>query len=147
MNGMKKIAGILLLLIVGVGLKASGQNAHDTITDSWSLVYNGKEIPAFTISNISTYLIDSLSDNDVIVVDYYTQEPCDKCQCRLQFRDENGKMLATVQKNGFGSGDPFKLPGKQFRQLMHDHKIFLFFSANPDGWGKWLFLGLVKTTK
>ena len=143
---MKKNYLILLFVLLVSGVYATNDR-HDTITDNWSLTYNGKEILAYTINGVHTYLIDSIADNAIIVIDYYTQTPCPKCQSRLEFRDENGKILAAVQKNGFGSGDPFKLPGMQFRQLMHNHKLFLYFSANPDGWGTWVLLGVVQTTK
>ena len=143
---MKKNYLILLFVLLVSGVYATNDR-HDTITDNWSLTYNGKEILAYTINGVRTYLIDSIADNGQITIDYYTEKPCDKCQSRLQFRDENDKILATVQKDGFGSGEPFRLPGKQFRQLMHNHKLYLFFSANPDGWGTWVMLGIVKTMK
>lgn len=135
-------------MFFAAGVYAAGiKNCPDSITDSWVVTYNGKEILSYKLNGIPTYLIDSIADDGIITVDYYTDIPCAKCQKRLQFRDENGQVLATVQKDGFGTGDPFRLPGKQFRELMHDHEINLFFSANPEGWGTWVFLGMVKTTK
>jgi hypothetical protein len=145
---MKKLLYTLLFIAFAAAAEAGmHKTIKDSITDSWSFTINGKEIPAFTIDGISTYLVDSIADSDKIIIDYYTQQPCTKCQCRLQLKDENGKMLAMIQKNGFGEGEPFRLPGRQFRQLMHNHKMFLYFSANPDGWGTWVFLGMVKTGK
>ena len=145
---MKKIPGLLFFILVFTGLHAANfQAPPDSITDSWSVVYNGKEILAYKINDLPTYLIDSIADDAVITIDYYTEQPCPKCQSRLEFKDENGTKLAAVQKEGFGDGPPFKLPGKQFRQLMRNHKLYLFFSANPDGWGRWIMLGVVKTTK
>ncbi|MGP8217066.1 MAG: hypothetical protein ACLQQ4_15970 [Bacteroidia bacterium] len=145
---MKRIC-FLIFFIFSFAATYAGNiiSKPDSVTDSWSLTYNGKEILAYTINGISTYLIDSINDNSFITIDYYTEVPCEKCQSRLQLKDEDGKVLATIQKNGFGTGDPFKLPGRQFRELMHNHKMFLFFSANPDGWGTWVFLGMVKTNK
>lgn len=146
--GMRKfLYGIVFMMMAASVYAGNVQNAADSITDSWSVTYNGKEILAYTLNGVSTYLFDSIADNGVITIDYYTEEPCAKCQKRLQLRDENGNVLTTIQKDGFGAGDPFRLPGKQFRELMHDKKVYLFFSANPDGWGTWVFLGLVKTTK
>ncbi len=145
---MKKILGLLFFVLVFTCLHASTiQAPPDSITDSWSVIYNGKEILAYKINDLPTYLIDSIADSAVITIDYYTEHPCPKCQSRLEFKDENGTKLAAVQKEGFGDGEPFRLPGKQFRQLMRNHKLYLFFSANPDGWGRWIMLGVVKTAK
>jgi hypothetical protein len=144
---MKKIIYIVLFITSCMSLHASNLAVKGDTTDNWSVIYNGKEILGFKIYGNIMYMIDSIADNGQITIDYYTEKPCDKCQSRLQFRDENGKILATVQKDGFGSGEPFRLPGKQFRQLMHNHKLYLFFSANPDGWGTWIMLGIVKTMK
>lgn len=145
---MKKIFCILSCLFFATVVYAGNvQTPADTITDSWSVTYDGKEILSFKIDGIPTYLFDSISDNGTITIDYYTDTPCAKCQKRLQFRDGDGHVLATIQNDGFGTGDPFRLPGKQFKELMHDHKLYLFFSANPDGWGTWVFLGMVKTMK
>lgn len=144
---MKKIIYIVLFISSCINLHASNLTAKGDTTDNWSVIYNGKEILGFKIDGNIMYLIDSIADNSQITIDYYTEKPCDKCQSRLQFRDENGKILATVQKDGFGAGEPFRLPGKQFKQLMHNHKLYLFFSANPDGWGTWVMLGIVKTMK
>ncbi len=144
---MKKIIYIVLFITSCMSLHASNLAVKGDTTDNWSVIYNGKEILGFKIDGNIMYMIDSIADNGQITIDYYTEKPCDKCQSRIQFRDENGKILATVQKDGFGSGEPFRLPGKQFRQLMHNHKLYLFFSANPDGWGTWIMLGIVKTMK
>jgi len=144
---MKKIIYIILFITSCISLHAGNLSVKGDTTDNWSVIYNGKEILGFKIDGNIMYMIDSIADNGQITIDYYTEKPCDKCQSRLQFRDENGKILATVQKDGFGSGEPFRLPGKQFRQLMHNHKLYLFFSANPDGWGTWVMLGIVKTMK
>jgi hypothetical protein len=144
---MKKIIYIILFITSCISLHAGNLTVKGDTTDNWSVIYNGKEILGFKIDGNIMYMIDSIADNGQITIDYYTEKPCDKCQSRLQFRDENGKILATVQKDGFGAGEPFRLPGKQFRQLMHNHKLYLFFSANPDGWGTWVMLGVVKTMK
>ncbi len=143
---MKKAYLLILLVMLFAGAKA-GVVKHDSITDSWSVTYNGKEILAFKINSVQTYLIDTIADSSWITVDYYTEQPCEKCQSRLQFRDEDGKAMATLEKKGFGSGNPFRFPGKTFRQMMRNHKMFLYFSANPDGWGTWVFLGIVQTNK
>jgi hypothetical protein len=144
---MKRSFYIICLILICTGVHAGNLVAKGDTTDSWSVVYNGKEILGFKIDGNTTYIIDSIADNGLITVDYYTEHPCPKCQSRLQFRDENGIILATVQKEGFGEGEPFRLPGKQFRQIMRSHKLSLFFSANPEGWGTWVLLGVVKTTK
>jgi hypothetical protein len=144
---MKKSFLFLFFIALFVGAQAAGFSAPpDSITDNWSVAYNGKEILAYKINDVPTYLIDSIADDAVITIDYYTDKPCPKCQSRLEFKDENGTKLAAVQKDGFGDGAPFRLPGRQFRQLIHNHKLYIFFSANPDGWGTWILLGVVKTT-
>jgi hypothetical protein len=114
---------------------------------SWQVTYNGKEILGVVINGVRTYLIDSIADNSTITIDYYTDYPCEKCQALLQFRNEDSKALASVSKMGVGDGPTFKLPGMQFRQLMHDHKLFLFYRNQIDGWGPWMFVGLVKTMR
>lgn len=145
---MKKHLLVLLsLFLFGSAFAGNTKPTRDSITDNWSIIYNGKEVLGYTINGVKTYMIDSIADNGVIIIDYYTDQPCDKCQSRLQFRDENGKVKATVEKEGFGSGNPFRLPGMQFRQLMHNHKLWLYFSANPNGWGTWILLGVVVTNK
>ncbi len=143
---MKKNYLILLFVLLVTGAYANN-GRRDTVTDSWSVSYNGKEILAYKINSVTTYLIDSIADNSTILIDYYTAEPCAPCLSRLQFRDDNGKVMATVEKKGFGVGEPFRLPGRQFRQLMKNHKLFLYFSANPDGWGTWILLGVVQTAR
>lgn len=145
---MRKALYAVIFIITGTVAHAGNITAKtDSTGDSWSLTYNCKEILAYKVNGNNNYLIDSIADNASITIDYYTDKPCPKCQSRLQFRDENGKILATVQKEGFGEGEPFRLPGKQFRQLMRNHKMYLFFSANPDGWGGWIMLGIVKTNR
>jgi hypothetical protein len=143
---MKRLLYILFFVLLAASAQASNVTClPDSISDTWSVIYNGKEILPININGTKNYMIDSIADDAKIVVDYYPSQECAKCQSRLQFRDDNGKMLATIEKEGFGDGDPFKIPGKQFRQLIHNHKIYLFFSANPNGWGRWLLLGVVKT--
>lgn len=145
---MKKGYLLLFFVLLFTGAYADGvKNISDTVTDSWSFSYNGKEVLAYNVNGVKTYILDSIADNAVIVIDYYTETPCEKCSSRLQFRDESGTAKATVEKQGFGNGPPFRLPGMQFRQLMHNHKLFLYFSANPDGWGTWVLLGVVVTNK
>jgi len=113
---MKRSFYIIYLVLICTGVHAGNLAAKGDTTDSWSVVYNGKEILGFKIDGNTTYIIDSIADNGLI-------------------------------KEGFGEGEPFRLPGKQFRQLMRNHKLSLFFSANPEGWGTWVLLGVVKTMK
>jgi hypothetical protein len=145
---MKKFFYCGILLFISIQLYATGPGKLRTDTvNGWQVTYNGKEILGFVMNGIKTLLMDSIADNGVITIDYYTDYPCANCAAELQFRDENGKMLATVQKLGVGDGPPFKLPGMQFRQLMHDHKLFLYYRNRVDGWSEWMFIGMVKTIK
>ena len=137
---------IFLFACLQVGASTGSKSKMDTV-NGWQVTYNGNEVLSFAINGMKTYLVDSIADNGVITVDFYTDYPCGNCAAELQFRDENGKILATVQKLGVGDGPPFKLPGMQFRQLMHDHKISLFYRNRIDGWSIWMFVGQVKTMK
>ena len=138
--------GILLLTCLQVGATVHHDIKKDTI-NGWQVSYNGKEILGFAINGMRTFLIDSIADNGVITVDYYTDYPCEKCAAELQFRNEDGKGIATVQKLGVGGGAPFKLPGMQFRQIMKNHEILLFYRNQIDGWSEWMFVGKVKSMK
>lgn len=143
----KRILYCLLLILACSGVKASVIAPGVDTNATWSVIYNGREVLAIKMAGINTYLIDSIGDNDKILVDYYPNDNCEKCHSRLQFRDENGKVLATMEKEGYGAGAPFAIPGKQFRELIHNHKISLFYSAKPDEWTRWRLLGVIKTAR
>jgi hypothetical protein len=145
---MKKFiyCGLLFFTCLQVSATVHSHVKKDT-TNEWQVTYNGKEILGFVINGMKTFLIDSIADNGVITVDYYTDYPCDKCAAELQFRNEEGKGIATVQKLGVGGGQPFKLPGMQFRQIMQNQEILLFYRNQSDGWSGWMFVGKVKSMK
>jgi hypothetical protein len=138
--------GMLFFACLQVSATMYNGEKKDTINE-WQITYNGKEILGIVINGMKTFLVDSIADNGVITVDYYTDSPCEKCAAELQFRNEDGKGIATVQKLGVGGGAPFKLPGMQFRQIMKNHEILLFYRSQIDGWSDWMFVGKVKSMK
>jgi len=91
-----------------------------------------------------SYIFPAMNDTDQVKIFYYTESPCAKCQCKLEFRDESAKPWKTMQRKGYGDNTPFVLTGAELAPQLAKGRLYMYFSGKWDGWFPWIFMGALR---
>jgi hypothetical protein len=137
---MKKVGFIIVLL----GLSSLRALAQADTIGFWKIQYDSKEISPVTVNSEQTYFISAISDTSKLDIFYYTESPCKKCECKLEFRDENGNTIKTMDRKGYGDNRPFQLQGKELSAQLSKGRVYVYFSGKYDGWLPWVFMGALR---
>jgi len=116
----------------------------DTI-DYWILRLDGKELRPSGKFKERLYVLENVSINNKFEIRYYTDRPCPSCSCKMEFRDEKGAVVLTMNRIGNTS---FQLSNEEFQKLLSvNGRIYIFFSGREsETWGNWRLLGVVTKT-
>ena len=139
---MKKLSVAACIMVFA--LMAISAIAQDDTVGFWKVQHNDKEIASVPLNGEQTYFVTGLADSDLIQVFYYTESPCKKCMCKLELRDENGVVIRTMERKGYGDNVPFTITGKNLNEMFTKGRVYMYFSGKYDGWMPWILLGSLR---
>ncbi|MBN8573433.1 MAG: hypothetical protein J0M05_05940 [Candidatus Kapabacteria bacterium] len=148
---MKRVfhIGLLLLIMFEAKTYHNERLLPDTV-DFWEIILNGRELlPTRThnekthVFGNATYILDSISDKDLLYILYFTDTPCSDCPSKIELRNKNGNVIKTMEKAFDNS--PFQLTGVEIKNLLSDSdEVYIYFTGKHKHWRPWRLLGIVK---
>jgi len=139
---MKKLSTILCIAVFTIA--ALSTRAQEDTIGFWKIQYNDKEIAPVTLNGEQTYYLTLLTDTDKVNVFYYTESPCKECLCKLELRNEDGAVIKTMQRKGYGDNKPFYLQGKELEDMFAKGRVYMYFTGKYDGWMPWILMGSLR---
>ena len=141
---MRRITIILFLLLSSISIYVKAQD--DTV-GFWQVQRNGKEVSPINVNNEQTYYLANLNDTDKVNIFYYTESPCAKCLCKLELKDESGRVVKKFERKGYGDTRPFPSTGKDLNPILEKGRIYMYFTSKYDGWMTPVFMGALKKSQ
>lgn len=132
---------LFVLCLLAFIYKAKGQ--EDTV-GFWKIQFNNKEINPVTLNSEQSYIILALNDTDKVSIFYYIENPCKKCLCKVDLRNETGVVWKTIQRKGYGDNIPFVFTGKELEPQLAKGRVYMYFTGKWDGWMSPVFLGALR---